>query len=436
MFATILIATVAASLQADTVLVPGVSLLGESIDPTTPIRERGEPTGLLGTERLPFNAYVSMPIPDSPTPGLPEHFVEVPTSAGFTWDELNRAMSSVEMEVYRGNLPGAAVAVGRWGTTVLERGIGTYDRTPLSPHVHPDHTIYDLASLTKVVATTTAVMLLVEDGMIDLDTPVSNYLPSFSSAPKSWVTIRHLLTHSSGLPAGTGTFPASRWASLQKILDMPLVTSPGERVVYSDLGFVILWLTAEAAYGGSLEQLLVDRVYHPLGMGATRFNPGPACTRCAPTDERDGYRGLVHDPIARNLGGIAGNAGLFSTAHDLSRFAAMLVNGGELNGVRVLQKSTIDLFTQRQPGADTRALGWDTPDDDGHGASGLSISRSAFGHTGFTGTSLWVDPDRGTWTVLLSNRTYGPRGRNPMRALRRELNDFVAVSVDRASFGR
>jgi serine-type D-Ala-D-Ala carboxypeptidase len=429
MLAPLLIAVAAASFPADTTLVPGVVLLGESIDGSGEVRS--EPVPLLGT-RLPYNVYVSMPVPRSTHPGLPEHEIELPPSAGFTWDELNRALSSLETEVYRGGFPGAAIAVGRWGTTVLERGVGTHDRTFRSPEVNPDHTIYDLASLTKVVATTTAVMLLVEDGVMQLDTPVSYYLPAFSGGDKDWVTIRHLLTHTSGLPAWTETTSRSQWESLQRILDTSLVAIPGARVEYSDLGFVVLWLAAEAAYGHPLEELLQSRVYEPLGMWATRFKPGIGCMRCAPTDEREGYRGVVHDPISRHLGGIAGNAGLFSTAHDLARFAAMLVNDGELEGVRVFHESTIELFTQRQPGANTRALGWDTPAEDGQGAGGFRISRSAFGHTGFTGTSLWVDPDRGTWTVLLSNRTYEPRGRNRMQELRREVNDYVAGSVDRA----
>jgi len=140
-------------------------------------------------------------------------------------------------------------------------------------------------------------------------------------------------------------------------------------------------------------------------------------------------RGLVHDPIARTLGGVAGNAGLFSTAPDLARFAAMLASGGELDGVRVLREETIRAFTRRQPGADTRALGWDTPERDGSGAAGRRISPRAFGHTGFTGTSLWVDPDRGTWTVLLTNRTFEPRAANRIQSLRRAVHDEVALSA-------
>jgi serine-type D-Ala-D-Ala carboxypeptidase len=410
----------------DTIPLPGVVLLGELIETPTYVREEPEPV-----RRLPLSHYVTLPLPHSDTPGLPVHRLEPPPVVGFTRAELDRAVASVEMEVDRGSFPGAAIAIGRWNRTVLERGFGTLDRGLGSPFVDPDHTIYDLASLTKVVAATTAVMLLVEDGRMHLDAPVSRYLPEFSGGDKDGVTIRHLLAHNSGLPAWTETFAHSPEESLRRAIRTPLRARPGQRVEYSDVGFVVLWAAAEAAHGGSLVELLEERVFQPLEMGFTMFNPGSACVRCAPTAHQDGFRGVVHDPIARRLGGVTGNAGLFSTAHDLSRFAAMLVNGGELDGVRVLQRSTIEQFTRRQPGAGSRALGWDTPNARGTGAGGIRISSSAFGHTGFTGTSLWVDPERGTWVILLSNRTFMPVGPNRMQAIRRELNDRVAASVDR-----
>jgi serine-type D-Ala-D-Ala carboxypeptidase len=421
-----LLLAAATHLPADTIPIPGVVLLGELIE--TPTYAREEPAL---PRRHSFSQYVSMPFPESRYPGLPLHLLERPADVGFTRAELDRALSTIEAEVHRGSFPGAAVAIGRWNRTVVERGFGTIDRLVGSPAVDPDHTIYDLASLTKVVAATTAVMLLVEDGTLHLDARVRWYLPAFSGGDKDHVTIRHLLAHTSGLPAGANTSAPSRAESLGRALAVPLRARPGQRVEYSDIGFVVLWAAAEAAYGGSLEELLERRVFDPLEMWFTSFRPGAACFRCAPTDERPGYRGVVHDPIARRLDGVTGNAGLFSTVHDLSRFAAMLVNGGELDGVRILQRSTVDLFTRRQAGAGTRALGWDTPDLRGNGAAGLHISPSAFGHTGFTGTSMWIDPGRGTWVVLLSNRTYRPAGPNRMQEIRREVNDRVAGAVDR-----
>jgi CubicO group peptidase (beta-lactamase class C family) len=301
------------------------------------------------------------------------------------------------------------------------------------PAVDPQRTVYDIASLSKVVATTTAVMLLVEDGKLELDAPVSRYLPEFNGDGKGRVTVRHLLTHTSGLPAWADLYGLEPRDALQRAIATPMKWGAGEKVEYSDIGFVVLYVVAERAAGEPLPGLLERRVFAPLGMTQTRYQPGEGCSVCAPTWKRsDGtmVRGLVHDPIARQIGGVTGNAGIFSTAADLGRFAAMLAAGGELDGVRVLNAETIALFTARQPGAGTRALGWDTPERGGGGAAGRKISEHAFGHTGYTGTSLWVDPDRGTWTVLLTNRVYRPKAPNRIQALRRAVHDEVAESAN------
>jgi CubicO group peptidase (beta-lactamase class C family) len=356
-----------------------------------------------------------------------------PVTAGLDPTRLDAAVAAVEREVAREAFPGAALVVGRGPNVVLTRGVGrvAWDEGP----VDPARTVYDLASLTKVVGTTTAVMLLVEDGKLDLDAPVQRYLPEFSGDAKALVTVRHLLTHTSGLPAGAWVGGLSREEAMRKILHTPLKSQPGEDVEYSDLGFVVLSVVAERAAGEPLPELLQRRVFRPLGMSSVGYLPGAGCAQCAPTLVEDGevIRGTAHDPIARRLGGVAGNAGLFGTATDLARFAAMLASGGELNGVRVLREETIRQFTRRQPGAGTRALGWDTPERDGTGAAGLKISPRAFGHTGYTGTSLWVDPDRGTWTVLLTNRTYEPRAKNRIQRLRRQVHGDVADAAERAA---
>jgi CubicO group peptidase (beta-lactamase class C family) len=370
--------------------------------------------------------------PGPPPAGNPEHPLAAPFTAGFRFGDLLRAEQTVDAEIERGGFPGAAHAIGRGNRTVVERGIGHLGWADDSPVVDPDYTVYDLASLTKVVATTTAVMLLVEDGKMDLDAPVQRYLPEFAGPLKDQVSVRELLTHTSGLPAGV-ELSGTPEEALQRVLTTPLVHAPGTTVEYSDLGFVVLFEAAQRAAGEPLYRLLDRRIFGPLGMLSTTYLPGEQCTRCAPTEVRsDGspYRGLVHDPTARALGGVAGNAGLFSTAHDLSRFAAMLANGGELDGVRVLKAATIQQFMRRQPGCGTRALGWDTPETDGTGAAGLKISPDAFGHTGFTGTSLWIDPERGTWTVLLANRTFRPQASNRIQAVRRTVHDWVAIAAD------
>lgn len=364
------------------------------------------------------------------------HALADPAAVQMRISELLRAEQTVVEAVNRGAFPGASLAIGRWNQTVVERGIGRLSWSPDAPPVDPDLTVYDLASLTKVVGTTTAVMLLVEDGRMDLDAPVSRYLPEFSGGSKNRVTIRHLLTHTSGLPDWIDLGGLSADRAIERVVGLALEVPPGHRVEYSDVGFVVLWAAAERASGAPLYRLLDERIFGPLGMRSTTFVPGTWCERCAPTDLRsDGsaLRGVVHDPTARRLGGIAGNAGLFSTVHDLARFAAMLAGEGEMHGKRVLRAETIREFTRRQPGAGTRALGWDTPGGQGGGAAGSVTSPRSYGHTGFTGTSLWIDPDRGTWTVLLANRTYRPRASNRIQAVRRDVHDLVASATEQVS---
>jgi CubicO group peptidase (beta-lactamase class C family) len=365
---------------------------------------------------------------DPPGARTPAHRLSSAAEAGLSATGLLRAEDAVWDEIRRGSFPGASLAVGRGEYIVLEEGLG---RTGVGEgEVDPDRTVYDLASLSKVVGTTTAVMLLVEDGKMSLDDPVQAYLPEFTGPRKERVTIRHLLTHTSGLPAGADVSGSTPEEGLLRLMRLNLEHAPGMHVEYSDVGFVILFAAAERAAGEPLYRLLDREVFGPLGMHSTTYVVGEGCMRCAGTSRDRGlaYRGRVHDPISRRLGGIAGNAGLFSTAHDVARFAAMMANEGELDGVRVLRRQTVRMFTQRQPGTGTRALGWDTPGQPGTGASGTRVSARSFGHTGFTGTSIWIDPERGTWVVLLANRTYED-GPNRMQALRRTVHDRVTESV-------
>lgn len=371
--------------------------------------------------------------PELPLGAVRPHPLVGAADAGFDADALKRAERAIESELARGGFPGAALAIGRLDNVVLEQGFGRLSWSRHEPRVDPEYTVYDLASLTKVVAATTAVMLLVEDGKLSLDDRVSRFLPEYSVGSKRIVTIRHLLTHTSGLPAGATVTAATPAAALARALDVPLRWSPGQRVEYSDIGFIVLWAAAEVAAEEPLFRLIDRRVFGPLGMHSTTFIPGEGCQRCAPTlRRRDGteIRGRVHDPSAMRLGGVTGNAGLFSTVHDMARFAAMLASGGTLEGVRVLEEETIHAFTRRVSRAGTRALGWDTPSLDGTGSAGLQISTRAFGHTGFTGTSMWIDPDRGTWVVLLSNRTYEPRTANRIQAVRRSVHDWVSLAAN------
>ncbi|HEX2201781.1 MAG TPA: serine hydrolase domain-containing protein [Longimicrobium sp.] len=346
-------------------------------------------------------------------------------------EDLARAEEIVFGEVRREAFPGAALAVGQRGRTLLERGYGRTGWTRLGVPVDPDRTLYDLSSLTKVVATTAAVMVLVDDGKMRLDDPVSRWLPALRGEGKERITVRHLLTHTSGLPAARELGEGSPRARLDRLIaTVPLIDDPGASVLYSDVGFVVLAEAAARAAGEPLPAFVRRRVWAPLGMASTRFQPGVLCRACAPTlSLRDGspFAGRTNDPFARGLGGVAGNAGLFSTAHDVGRFAAMVANGGELGGVRVVRESTLRAFTRAQPGAGTRALGFEVFCREGTTPNHETCDEVyAFGHTGYTGTSVWIDPARGVWVVLLTNRTYLPRAPDRLRTVRRRLYETVS----------
>jgi CubicO group peptidase (beta-lactamase class C family) len=334
-----------------------------------------------------------------------------------------------------GGYPGAAVVVGRRGFSVFEKGYGRLGWTSSSNPVVPDESIYDLASLTKVVGTATAAMILYDEGRLDLEAPVSKYLPAFSGGNKDDVSIRHLLTHTSGLPPGRDLrrLAENPRHARSIVLSTPLACRPGACQVYSDLGPNVLAFAIEEITGQGIDAFLAERVFTPLGMTDTHFRPAASeRDRIAPTEVSSprGYpiRGEVHDENAWALGGVAGHAGLFSTAADLSLFAQMMLNRGTYNGVRIVSDSAVAKFTQRSAG--TRALGWDT--SDGEGTAGVHMGEHAFGHTGFTGTSLWIDPDRDLFVVLLTNRVHAPRARRPARVIadvRADLADAAALSI-------
>lgn len=364
--------------------------------------------------------------------GLP---VRAPKAVGMSAERLATIDRVVQRGVTGGGYPGAAVVVGRRGYSVFEKGFGHLGWTSDSPKVEPESAIYDLASLTKVVGTTTAAMILYDEGRLDLNAPVAQYLPAFSGGLKDSVTIRQLLTHHSGLPAGRDLWRLthSPYEAKNMVLATPLICRPGQCFLYSDLGADVMGWVIEAITGQGLDTFLHDRVFQPLGMNDTGFRPADSLQyRIAPTEVTPprGYplRGEVHDENAFALGGVAGHAGLFSSANDLSVFAQMLLNKGEYNGVRLISDSTIALFTRRTAG--TRALGWDTAD--GEGSSGTFMSERAFGHTGYTGTSMWIDPDREMFVILLTNRVHAARARRPSKVIadvRADLADAAAVAV-------
>ncbi|MDQ6718436.1 MAG: beta-lactamase family protein [Gemmatimonadota bacterium] len=351
-------------------------------------------------------------------------------------DRLGAIERVVKRGISAGGYPGAAVIVGRKGSTVLEEGFGTLSWNDPQDPVDPHRTLYDIASLSKVVGTTTAMMILYDEKKVDLDSPVIRYLPTFSDGGlKDNVTIRELLTHTSGLPAGRDIYriahsPVEARAAL---LSTPLETAPGQHYIYSDLGADVLGLIVEVVAGETLDSFLDRRVFAPLGMAQTFYRPADSVKyRTAPTsiDPPRGYpiRGEVHDENAWAMGGVAGHAGLFSTASDLALFAQMMLNGGEYNGVQIISKPTVDLFTKRAFGH--RALGWDTAD--GNFGSGRYLGPNAYGHTGFTGTSIWIDPDRQMFMILLTNRIYSAKAKRPAKVIsdvRADLSDAAVLAV-------
>jgi CubicO group peptidase (beta-lactamase class C family) len=354
-----------------------------------------------------------------------------PAETGLDAVTLAAAATLVEAGVGHA-YPGATLAVGAGAALERVAAFGRIGWREASPPVIADSTLYDLASLTKAMAATTAVLLLVQDGRIALDEPVRRHLPAFEGQWKDEVTWRHLLTHTSGLPAGAAIRGSTPEERLRRILRTKLGVPPGRQMVYSDVGYVALWAAAEKAAGEPLPEMLRRRVWQPLGMDATQFSPGRDCMDCAPTlrlKTGEPFRGLPSDLLARELGGTAGNAGLFATIGDVARFTAMIAGGGAAGNVRILDEALVAEMLRQQPGAGRRTLGWTAfcPDDEATTASTPCASPVAYGHTGWSGTSLWVEPQNGRWVVLLTNRSYErPNRPFPLDGLRRDVFYLVA----------
>ncbi len=349
--------------------------------------------------------------------------------------------------IARHELPGAVVLAGRGNQILYKRAFGN---RAIAPGVEPMtvDTIFDLASLTKVVATTTAVMLLVEDGRLRLSDRVSDHVPGFERYGKDRITIRHLLTHTSGLRPDLDleeSFEGTAEAIRRAVEEVP-VALPNERVIYSDINFFLLGHIVERTTHEALDAFLKARVFGPLGMRDTTFLPPASISnRIAPTESCEPLawpcetaaatmlRGVVHDPTARRMGGYAGHAGLFGTVDDLSIFARMLLGGGRWNGRRILSPLTVAKMTRRatpETIVPARGLGWDID-------SPLSANRGelfpigSFGHTGFTGTSMWIDPITRTFAIFLSNRVH-PDGHGDVTPLRARVATVVASAIPNA----
>jgi CubicO group peptidase (beta-lactamase class C family) len=396
----------------------------------------GTDPGMVG-RRFPIVALVlacacaQVPAPATPRPG--DAMMVSPDEAGFSPALPARLDSILSAAIAEGAAPGAALAVGRHGRLVHLRGYGRLDHDPSSVEADAG-TIWDLASLTKVVATTTAAMILEEAGALDLDRTAGSYLPELDAPDKATITVRMLLTHTGGFEAFAALFREHRGRDeyLEQINGRPLRAPPGTRTEYSDWDFVLLGMVIERIAGVPLDRFLEERVFGPLGMRDTGFQPDSALKpRIAPTEVdtmRGGLvHGFVHDENAWALGGVAGHAGLFSSARDLATFARLMLGGGSLGEVRLLRPTTIARWTARQSGASSRALGWDTPAPGS--SAGRFFSPRSFGHTGFTGTSIWLDPERGVFVILLTNRVNPTRQNQRHSALRRAVADAVMESI-------
>lgn len=341
--------------------------------------------------------------------------------------------SIIEDAIRRRQIPGAVLLVGHNGRIIYFKAYGNRALVP-APEPMTTDTVFDAASLTKVVATTSAVMKLFEEGKIRLNDKVTDYLPEFQGG-KSDITIRHLLTHFSGLrpfieltPTETGYETA-----IKKALADPPTNPPGAKFIYSDTNFILLAEIVRRQTGMTIADYVQKQVFGPLGMTSTCFRPPAAWkSRIAPTEVVEGapLRGVVHDERARAMGGIAGHAGLFTTAEDLGRFAEMMIGLGERQGVRIFQPATVIKFTTPQTPADQpilRGLGWDI-DSPYSSNRGELFPIGSYGHTGFTGTSLWIDPYSKTYVVLLTNSVHPKRG-TPITSLRSRVATAVAAAI-------
>jgi len=350
----------------------------------------------------------------------------------------------VEQAIADKKLPGAVVLVGRGDRIVYQKAIGRRAVAPV-PEAMTLDTVFDLASLTKVVATTTSVMKLVEDGRIRLADRVSDHIPGFERHNKTNITIRQLMVHTSGLRPDLDS--ANPWTGDDTAIQLAMAeiptAPPGERFIYSDINYFLLGDIVRRVSGLRLDEFARRHVFEPLGMKDTGFLPPEALRpRIAPTEPCTDFgwpcdgpdmkmmRGVVHDWTARRMGGVAGHAGLFSTAADLAVFCQMLLNGGSYKGTRILSPLTVAKMTTPVSGTgdpNVRGLGWDI-DSTYSSNRGELLPVGSFGHTGFTGTSLWIDPVTQTFVVFLSNRVH-PDGKGDVTPLRARVATVAASAI-------
>jgi CubicO group peptidase (beta-lactamase class C family) len=341
--------------------------------------------------------------------------------------------AAVRDGIQRRIYPGAVVVIGRRDSILYARGYGHFTWKPSAPVPSPDSTLWDIASITKVVGTASAVMRLVDTGRLDLDAPVRRYLPRFAGGFKDQVTVRMLLDHTSGLRSYAPLFKGGRTkaSALELLYQERPNRRPGDLAVYSDLNAMFLGLVVESVSQMPLDAFVAREVFAPLGLRQTMYHPTPALRRrTMPSAVWRGQpvQGQVNDPNAAILGGAAGHAGIFASGMDLARYAQVWLRGGVGPNGQWVSASTLKRFLTRGTNSGPRLLGWDTPELNKAEPSlyGTLISDAAYGHTGFTGTELWIDPTKDLFLVFLTNRTFDPKfgdSAHRLRSIRTELSD-------------
>ena len=351
---------------------------------------------------------------------------------------MNKQLPELELravvleQMAAGNFPGAVVLVGHWQDTVFLEAFGNAVTEPLAVPMQTD-TIFDVASLTKPVCTAASIMILADRGLIDIEDSASRYIPAFSVAGKDGVKIKHLLSHTSGMPPyldikalGFEVGKPQPEKLFEAVCAVRPHAKPAEQPLYICLGYVVLGRIVEIVSGQGLDAFAKENIFAPLGMDDTGFNPGDDCRhRLSATENRGGRftPGTVHDPIASIMGGVSGNAGLFSTARDLAAFCRMLLSGGIANGMQILSGKAVTLLTMEA--AFGRAYGFDVNSDSHSWIKGTGFGSKAFCHSGYTGTSIVCDPESGKFVIILTNRTH-PTDTGTVKPLRMRIADIAA----------
>jgi CubicO group peptidase (beta-lactamase class C family) len=333
--------------------------------------------------------------------------------------------AAVQAGIKRGLYPGAVVVIGRHDRILYQRGYGHFTWSRRSPVPNPQTTLWDLASLSKVVGTMAAALRLVDQGRLELNAPVSTYVPAFAGGDKDRVTVRMLLDHTSGLRPYIPFYrtAASRQQAVTALLADSLRRSPGTSAEYSDLNAILLGLVLEHIAGEPLDSIVAQEVTRPLGMKQTVYRPSPLLLmRIAPSSSYRGQpiAGIPNDQNAVVFGGAAGHAGLFSSGRDLARYAQVWLRQGVAADGSWVRPTTMRLFLAPGLSSGTRLLGWDSPNSDADGptAFGGLLSGAAYGHTGWTGTQIWIDPSRDTFVIFLTNRSFDPRRARSLAGIR------------------